>query len=265
MVNALKLLLDRWRTQAELRRWKTTARAARTMPLSDLRATRARARSLRQPLDDLLHAAESRLALPVIGSNVFPLPHGTDWSWRPELWRGPIAEHGIASAPSKSRLGHEITLHHDCIRSELSLRQIRNTRAEDLAPFGLRMDVFAFDGSFLSLVVELPPEALQGLKASHLIRLTMRVELEKPLEIFARLNIKHGPNTEQIVREFPISASAPGHTPAEENMIEFDLAYADLNEDRLENAWLDLIFEGPEMNQVTLRDLTLARCPRAEF
>ena len=30
------------------------------------------------------------------------------------------------------------------------------------------------------------------------------IEMEKPLEIFARLNIKHGPNTEQIVRELPL-------------------------------------------------------------
>jgi hypothetical protein len=28
--------------------------------------------------------------------------------------------------------------------------------------------------------------------------------VEKPLEIFARLNIKHGPNIEQIVRELPM-------------------------------------------------------------
>ena len=30
----------------------------------------------------------------------------------------------------------------------------------------------------------------------HLVRLEPIVEVEKPLEIFARLNIKHGPNTD---------------------------------------------------------------------
>jgi len=29
--------------------------------------------------------------------------------------------------------------------------------------------------------------------------------------------------------------------------------------------WLDLIFESPEMNQVTIRDLTFCRYPRAEI
>ncbi len=119
------------------------------------------------------------------------------------------------------------------------------------------MDVFRFDGSFLSVVVELPPEACKGLKRRHLIRLDTIVELEKPLEIFARLNIRHGPNTEQIVRELP---------PEDDNVfVEFDLAYTKLNEKRVERMWVDLIFEGPEMNQVTMRDVTFARYPRAEL
>ncbi|MEM6564948.1 MAG: DUF6478 family protein, partial [Pseudomonadota bacterium] len=46
---------------------------------------------------------------------------------------------------------------------------------------------------------------------------------------------------------------------------EFDLAYANVNEKRIEKAWLDLIFENPRMNQVTLRDLTFSRRPRAQL
>ena len=154
-------------------------------------------------------------------------------------------------------LGDEVTLFHDCERSELSLRQLRNKRESDLAPFGLRMDVFRFDGSFLSLVVDLPYASVDGLRRKHLLRLDVIVEMESPLEIFARLNIKHGPNTEQIVRELPLNE--------EEIMVEFDLAYTNLNEKRVEKAWVDLIFEGPEMNQVILRDLTFCRYPRAEL
>jgi hypothetical protein len=119
------------------------------------------------------------------------------------------------------------------------------------------MDVFRFDGSFLSLVVDLPDSACDGLKKRHLVRLDAIVDLEKPLEILARLNIKHGPNTEQIVRELPL-----GQTGA---FVEFDLAYTNLNEKRVDRMWLDLIFEGPEMNQITLRDITFSRYPRAEI
>lgn len=154
-------------------------------------------------------------------------------------------------------LGREVTLFHDCAQSELTLRQVRNSRESDLAPFGLRMDVFNFDGSFLSLVLDMPDASVEGLKKWHLIRMNTIVEMEKPLEIFARLNIKHGPNTEQIVRELPLNEV--------DCIVEFDLAYSNLNEKRIERAWIDLIFENPEMSQVTLRDLTFSRSPRADL
>ena len=67
----------------------------------------------------------------------------------------------------------------------------------------------------------------------------------------------HGPNTEQMVRELPLEGG--------EIMVEFDLAYTKLNEKRVEAAWVDLIFEGPKMNQVILRDVTFSRRPRADL
>ncbi len=77
------------------------------------------------------------------------------------------------------------------------------------------------------------------------------------MEIFVRLNIRHGPNTEQIVRELPRGQS--------EVFAEFDLAHSGMNEKRLERIWVDLIFDRPEMNRITLRDLTFSRRPRAEL
>ena len=238
-----------------MRRWARAARNAGDAPLDELRRLRGAARLLRSHLDRLVHKADERLALPAIGSTSFPRPHNADWSWRPELWRGPLATPGKSTVQTKSMLGKEVTLFHDCELSELSLRQLRNLREEDLAPYGLRMDVFKFDGSFLSLVIDLPPDAVQGLRKTHLVGMNAIVEMEKPLEIFARLNIRHGPNTEQIVRELPLDE--------EDVTVEFDLAYSKLNEKRVERAWIDLILEGPEMNQVTLRDLTFSRRPRA--
>lgn len=250
-------LIDKILHRATARRWARAARKSPVTELGRLRAERQRARALQATLAEHLFTADNRLALPRIGSNAFPKPPGTDWSWRPRLWRGPLAQKGMSAVESKTVIGDEVTLFHDCRISELTLRQLRNTREADLAPYGLRMDVFRFDGSFLSLVVELPDDAVDGLKRKHLIRLDPIIELEKPLEIFARLNVQHGPNTEQIVRELPMDKDS--------KMIEFDLAYTNLNEKRVDKIWLDLIFEGPEMNQVTIRDLTLSRYPRAEL
>lgn len=243
--------------QGLARYWARNARNAAKADLPRLRVQRRRARALRQNLDTLISVAEGRLALPIIGSNAFPKPHGTDWAWRPALWREPVPDKGRAAVQNKETLGDEVTLFHDCRISELTLRQLRNSREKDLAPFGLRMDVFRFDGSFLSLVIDMPPEAVNGLRRDQVIRMDTIVEMEKPLEIFARLNIRHGPNTEQIVRELPLQA--------EDIRVEFDLAYSNLNEKRVEKMWMDLIFEGPEMNQVVLRDVTFSRRQRSEF
>jgi hypothetical protein len=239
-----------------MRRWRRIAAASDRVGLDSLRRLRLRALELRQVTDRLLFVSNGRLALPLIGSNSFPKPLHSDWSWRPELWRGPIFPPGQAAVESKTTFGEEVKIFHDCRISELTVRQLRNTHEDDLAPFGLRMDVFRFDGSFLSLVIEMPESAMRGLGRKHLIRMNAVVETEKPLEIFARLNIQHGPNTEQMVRELPLADK--------ELSVDFDLAYTKLNEKRVERAWVDLIFEGPEMNQVMLRDVNFSRRPRAE-
>ncbi|MDJ0820235.1 MAG: DUF6478 family protein [Paracoccaceae bacterium] len=249
--------IDRTLHQGVLRRWSRAADAARDTDIPELRRQRANARRLKQHLDKLIHVAESRLALPMLGNQSFPRPVDADWAWRPELWCGPLPVPGYSTVQSKTMLGREATLFHDCHHSEITLRQLRNMREADLAAYGLRLDVFKFDGSYLSLAIDLPEVAHQNLRRKHLIRLETIVEMEKRIEIFARLNIKHGPNTEQIVRELPLHQ--------EEVRVEFDLAYTKLNEKRVERMWLDLIFEGPQMNQIILRDLTFSRRKRAEL
>ena len=250
-------LFDRLAQRSSTHRWARAAVDADTADLGDLHSMRSKARLLRSHLDKLIGKADERLAMPAIGSANVVRPHNSDWAWRPELWRGSLRQSGISSVTTKSKLGREVALFHDCKLRELSLRQLRNLRERDIAPYGLRMDVFRFDGSFLSLVVDLPHDAIKGLRKNHLIGMNTIVETEKELEIFARLNIKHGPNTEQIICELPLTQ--------DDTTVEFDLAYTNLNEKRIDSAWVDLIFEGPEMNQVTLRDMTFSRRPRAAF
>ena len=256
MLFKMDKVLDRLLHKRSLGRWSRIADAAAAMDIDSLRLARTRGRAVRRELDRVILEADNRLALPLIGSNAMRKPLGTDWSWRPDLWRGPIATAGIASVPVRATVSDGITVFHDCKKSELSVRQVRNTREADIAPFGYRMDVFQFDGSFLSLVIDLPEASVSGLQLRHLIRADLTVEMEKPLEIYARLNVKHGPNLEQIVRELPLDA--------DEVMVEFDLTYSKINEKRVERMWVDLIFERPEMNQIILRDLTFSRRPRAE-
>lgn len=236
-------------------RWRRFARQAWETDLPDLRARRDLARRLKHHLDTVLHVADARLALPPIGNQTFPYPPDADWTWRPELWCGPLAVPGLSSVRSKSRLGAEAALFHDCPLAEITMRQLRNQTDRDLAAYGLRLEVFKFDGSYLSLAIDLPAEAGRTITKDHLIRVDTSVEVEKKIEIFARLNIRNGPNTEQIVREVPLHA--------DEVFVEFDLAYTKVNDKRVERMWLDLIFEAPQMNQIALRDMAFSRRRRA--
>ncbi|MFN6978614.1 MAG: DUF6478 family protein, partial [Gemmobacter sp.] len=224
-------MLDRLVQRRALARWQRLGDAAAALDLERLKTVRGQARALRRHLDRVLHAAEGRLALPLVGAPSIRRPAGADWVWRPDLWTGPIPVPGHAAVETRTELGAGATVFHDCRVSEITARQIRNCRPRDLAPYGLRLDVFRFDGSFLSLVVDLPAAAITGLRLRHVIRLETIVETEKPLEIFARLNVKHGPNVEQVVQELP--------RDQQEAAVEFDLAYTRINEKRLEKAWID--------------------------
>jgi Family of unknown function (DUF6478) len=100
MAKAIDRFIDRFWHRGALRRWARLADGAGEMDLEDLQMLRGRAWGMRRHLDRVLHVAEGRLALPVIGSNAILRPMGTDWAWRPALWRGQIALPGLSSVLS---------------------------------------------------------------------------------------------------------------------------------------------------------------------
>lgn len=214
---------------------------------------RTRTRPLQAALGALRRTADAQAAQPPPRAPM--LPHGTDWSWRPELWQRPLAVPSLTGPRPQSMMGLDITVFHDCERCEFALRQARNPPAVDRAPFGLHLDVFAFKGSFLSLVLDLPKTAIDGLTRQHLVRLDTGLALENPAKVFARLHVIHGPNTGMIVRELPAGDPEPA--------VEFDLAYTDLNEKRLERAWIELIFETPHESHAVIHDIMVSRRLRA--
>ncbi len=249
-------IFDRVLLRRTLRRWYRAARRGDAAALALLKRFISQARQLRRELDSFLDAADAQLA--VVGAPaVIPRPDMADWAWRPDVWSGPVRPAGRAAAESGIAIGSDLKLFHDCPDSEVTFRQSPNAGSADLAPFALGLDVFRFDGSYLSLVIDLPEADVRDLRTRHILRLDARIEIERPVEIFVRLNIRHGPNTEQIVRELPRGQS--------EVFAEFDLAHSGMNEKRLERIWVDLIFDRPEMNRITLRDLTFSRRPRAEL
>ena len=229
--------------------------AADEIPLGDLRRLRTQYKPLLQRLIQLNHRAEGRLARPHIGSTAMNLPPSTDYSHRPDAWRGPISPAGRAPARNEASIGADATLYHDSRIDGISLRQVRNSSSDDLAAFGVVLDVLGYDGSFLSVVLRAPDGMIHDLHKRHVMRVSLRLDSERETDLYLRANLKHGPNTTQeTVKMRRDGAEATG---------EFDLAYSDFIEGRVEHIWFDIFFEDPALNQFFLRDLTLSRHIRA--
>ena len=246
-----------WHQRRAEARWARLVDAAPELESHELRALRTEARGMRRQLDRVLQAADARLAVPGLGAGLPQMPLGTDWSWRPDLWRGALPEPGAIAAGGRTALGEGVALYHDCPLGEVVVRQVRNDRPEDRAPYGLAIDVFGFKGTFLSLALNLPEAAVEGLKARHLVRAEMIIDCDRPVKAFARLNIRHGPNLAQPVSNLPYQHR--------DKVAEFDLAYAGLNDKRIERTWLDLILNDAAMSRIVIRDLVVSRRPRAEL
>jgi hypothetical protein len=248
MAGRLSRIVERWRLRKVQDYWTRTAEAAPTLRPLALHGLRGEARAMRRQIDRVIQAADHRLAVPAIGAALPRQPLGTDWTWRGDGWRGPAsADH--------NRISDDLSVCHDCPLGEVAVRQSRNAREDDRAPFGLGIEVFDFQGSFLSLAASLPAEAVRGLTSRFLVRVDALVEADRPLPAFARLNVKHGPNLAQLVRQVEITAR--------QVVVEFDLAYGGLDDTRIERAWLDLIFNDAAMTGIVLRDLVVSRRPRA--
>lgn len=222
---------------------------------------RDEARNLHQILSRFLQANDARQPRGRNSLARLDLPAGTDWSWRPEVLRARAMGPALIAPKGDQWLSDQVALFHDCPRRALILRQIRNHRATDLSEYGLEMEVMGFEGTFLSFSLTLPPEALDKLSGHHVLRLDSTLQAERPIAVYARLNVQQGPNTETILRQMghPIDG---GHC---ERTVEFDLGYAELSPRSVDKVWLDLIFEAPFMNAVALRDVILSRHTRAQM
>ena len=71
---------------------------------------------------------------------------------------------------------------------------------DDLAPYGLSLETYECKGSFLSLAIYLPREAVKGLAKNRIFEVEGELSLDHPMPVFVRLNVKHGPNVEELLQ-----------------------------------------------------------------
>jgi hypothetical protein len=253
-------LVQSLRSRFAVRRWEKAAQSADGLDAATLAHLGPRAREVAMHARQLAEAADRMLSGAHIGVDNIDRPPLCEWAWRPAPWAAAMTPPVIAGAVGGTQLTEGVRLFHDCPLSEITLRQVRATRSDAAAPFALSLDALGFAGSFLSLAMDLPRTAAVELRRSHIVGVSVRLQMERAGEMFVRLNIKQGPNTDQMVSELRAGDQPDGRVTAE-----FDLGFDEINPAKLEAAWIDLIFERPEMNLVRIEDLTLTRRPRADI
>ena len=122
---------------------------------------------------------------------------------RPEIWQTPSHHPAAPGGANGVALNHGTKLFHSAARAQITSRQIDQTGDPSRAPFGLGLDVYDFSGGYISLAIQLPALAAKDLQSRHLICMDCRLDIRKPLAIFARLNIENDLNTAKITIQFP--------------------------------------------------------------
>lgn len=197
-------------------------------------------------------SADVRADVPVIQvPEGFDIPPKTQWAFTPSLQDLVPLDGMSGTILTGTELGQNVSLHHgaegECFRIE---------RPDDYG-HGLIFDFDGFSGDFFSLAFALPEAGVLALGRQDLLRFALRTESDTTVLAYARLNLCHGPNTEQIVRMIEIGDG--------ESFAEFDIFYTELDQKRATNAWVDLIINAPSNYRVLLQDVTLLRRARASL
>lgn len=202
-------------------------------------------------LGKFLHRFELAMAERLGGNPLTDLPVEAEWAYRAETFLLPMEPAGHAPLTNQTRLSDDVTAFTDDPEAQISLRQIANGSGQ---PFSLVLDITELGGSFFSLAIGLGEKAAQSFTKNDLVGVHIDADFEKPCTPLVRLNLRSGPNTEQIVRE---------HVP--DKPVEFDLFYLDFDTERMSDAWVDVMLPPQSASRITFRDLVVARRPRAEI
>ena len=227
------------------------------LSLRDVRRVRSDARALRREADRLFQAADGAMRAPAVSGSLPGTSSRTEWAKRITALAHPIFPKGYCPVQSGTRIADDISVHHDgSDLAALALRQERTFEANVLAPYGIACDCLDFDGTYLSFALSLEEEAVSRISPHDLLRINLTLEAETPVTAYGRLNIRHGPNTETMVREIDLRRP--------DALLEYDLFYTDMDVDQITGVWVDLIFERPAMNRFALREAVISRRRRAD-
>jgi hypothetical protein len=197
-------------------------------------------------------SSQTAVAAPIIDvPEGFQIPPKTQWGFTPCLQNG-ITQDGLSgNLLTGTSLGPHVTLHHESDGATISIQ-----RPDDYGT-GLVFEFSDFAGDYFSLAFALPDGAVSALGRQDLLRLNLRTRSDEPLKAYARLNLCHGPNTEQIVRMIDVGEG--------ESFAEFDIFYTEFEQKRSASAWIDLIINDPAHKAIALEEVVILRRARASL
>ena len=242
---------------ASFKFWRRRLQRAAREKTAKLRQQRREALTLRTQLADVVERINDELHHRLGDSKTYR--HGSTmlWSWRPELWTVRCPSRSGPVVQSGARLTSNTKVFFDGGDRAVIFKQLRNDISQRFAPYGVALELFQFDGSFLSLAIDLPDSLCGTFAKDKLIGLSGAIFAERATGFTVRLNIKHGPNTEQLVQAHDLNWSNIG--------VEFDLEHLKINVNRVEKIWFDLVFETPNFNRISHTDLAFSKRPRGEI
>ena len=178
------------------------------------------------------------------------LPDDAEILHSPSILRTAMPGGGHVAPESGTPFSADVSIHHDLKPARLSARQFARAPGR----YDLILDIWDVQGSFASLALALPPEMVERIGREDLIRLDYNITLDQRCDVFARLNLSHGPNVEQVVRKLDLGNQA--------DVIEFDVHYTEFDPTRAKEVWVDLIFNTRPLNRIVLTDLVISRRAR---
>lgn len=197
------------------------------------------------------HGSSRQNALPIDVPEGFHIPAKTQWSYRPQIWRDASPFDIYGDILSGTELGPLVTLHHDGDGAALSIRRPE----QDASALDINFD--GFEGGFFSLAFELPETGIQSLAHHDLIRVALKSTAAEAFVAYVRLNLRHGPNNEQITRMIDIGDG--------DSFAEFDVFYTEFNPNRVTSVWVDLIINNPAARKITFDEVVILRRARASL
>lgn len=198
-------------------------------------------------------ADDGRAAALMSGGTAPPRPILSDWGWRPDPWQ--VAMPFPTNLGSGTDVARGVKLFHDA--SANACIGLKQTGAS--VPHGFDLSVSGFDGTYLSLVFDLPAAALAGLSRAHLIGLGFVLRGRMVPLVFTRITLLSGPNPLRAETRLVLPEGGGAA------LAEFDMHTLGINERRLTSGWCDLVISHPPEGILHLDDLVLYRTPRAAF